>query len=271
MTASEGQWIIYCNLMQGGLSHINVIHQGSNSPLAQQEQFHSGYVLRLRGFRLGANLDLQPVGAQHLIGFFCPSVLFNVSIYAPAFSVATMPVLTNLVCEIEKPALISLWLAPRMIHENQGDLTGVKPRLLAVFPWHRPDQSQRSSSTGLTCEDSQTEDEGDAGWRKRQLKLVRYSSTPHFKCLKTCLLLIIYDTKVVESGVLAGSWNCFTRHQQKSSTNCPFSCGRGQWSAVHEGVASKERLPSDSAFVLTAHLSNTANKMKEKELKNLEE
>lgn len=58
--------------MQGGLSHINVIHQGSRSPLAQQEQLLSGYVLPLPGFRLGADLDLQPVEAQHLTGVFCP-------------------------------------------------------------------------------------------------------------------------------------------------------------------------------------------------------
>lgn len=67
ITSSEGQWIIYCNLMQGCLSHINVIHQGSNSPLAHHEQFHSlGVRIRTLSARIhetliwvGANLHLQ--------------------------------------------------------------------------------------------------------------------------------------------------------------------------------------------------------------------
>lgn len=53
--------------MQGCLSHINVIHQGSNSPLAHHEQFHSlGVRIRTLSARIhetliwvGANLHLQ--------------------------------------------------------------------------------------------------------------------------------------------------------------------------------------------------------------------
>lgn len=58
--------------MQGGLSHINVIHQGRRSPLAQQEQLLWGGRAPGPGFRPGAAPDLQPLEAHHLTGFFCP-------------------------------------------------------------------------------------------------------------------------------------------------------------------------------------------------------
>lgn len=168
--------------MQGGLSHINAIHQESNSPLADQQQFHSLYVrvhassTRIHGLViwLGANLDLQhPDRDQYLISFGS-SGLFSVFRCALWFSAATMPALANFVSEIKTSVLISLWLTSRMIHDNHGDFTGVKPRLAGCFPLalSRPITEEQCHGS-LTCEDSRSEDRGDAGRRKRRLRLGR--------------------------------------------------------------------------------------------------
>lgn len=90
--------------------------------------------------------------------------------------------------------------------------------------WHSSHQSQRSSVTaaspartiGLKTVVRRDGENVGSDW-------VDINSTPHFKCLQTSQLLIIYYTKVLESGVLAGSWKRFTSHQQKSSSSCHFS------------------------------------------------
>lgn len=169
ITASEGQWIIYCNLMQGALSHINVIDQGSNSPLAQQQQLHSlrasvhAPSVRIHGavIWLGANLDLQqPVTDQYLIGFGS-SLLFSVFRHAPWFS-SQPPRLRwlTLLAEIKTPVLSRL---------HQGDLTGARPRLAQSWPI-----TEQQCHGGLTCQDRWSEDWGDAGRKKRGLSLGRY-------------------------------------------------------------------------------------------------
>lgn len=169
ITASEGQWIIYCNLMQGALSHINVIHQGSNSPLAQQQQLHSLHAsvhapsARIHGavIWLGANLEpRQPVTDQYLIGLGS-SLLFSVLRHILWFS-PQLPHLRwlTLLPEIKTPALIRF---------HWGDLPGARPSLAQSWP-----VTEEQYHSSLTCQDRWSEDGGDAGRRKRRLRLGRY-------------------------------------------------------------------------------------------------
>lgn len=155
---------------------------------------------RIQGtvFWLGANLDpQQPDTDQYLIGLSF-SLLFSVLRHISWFFSQQ----SRLHWLILLPGIKTIAL----IHIHQRNLIVARISLAQSWPI-----TKKQCHGGLTCQNRsglRTEvmrDSGNIGsdW-------VYINSTPPFKCLQTRQLLFIYYTKVLEFGVLAGSWKCFT-------------------------------------------------------------
>lgn len=140
--------------MQGALSHINVIHQGSNSALAQQQQPHSFRAsvhapsARIHGavIWLGANLDLQQHVTDQYFIRLGSSLHFSVLRHAPRFSSPPRQCWLTLLPETKTSTLICL---------HWGDLTGASPKLAQFCPITEEQLSRQPHLRGL------------AVWRRR--------------------------------------------------------------------------------------------------------